>query len=644
MSGGAEVPRPPDDIELRNIIDKLAQFVARNGAEFENMTKLKQKDNPKFQFLFGGENYHYYIYKVNTEQAIMKRNQSRIAPDQNQSTSVQIQLLQNQLQESEKNLSLQYDSLMAQQQDEIDEAIFNAERDHIKKLAERNNLNLNEFNFSLQLIQNSCSKESIATNKKWFLNNCQSAENVEILLKFLINTVKCTSSSFTFKLHILYLVNDLVHHYNQKHQNEMLEMLGTYANIMFSCAYIVHSMDETQREKLYKLRSIWLTQKYFTTHILEKLINVDESYQEYKQTILQNYVSVVNDIVNRIQVQYKTFETQHQQYSQHVKQQITALEVVQKIAPSTPAKGPQFAQQQGQFQGSPLTGPPQRRSRFDAGPSVPPLMNPGGNKNPSQDPNGAHQPIFGQQAPPHFGAGPPPGSRPPFSQHQWPPQQGDFPPRNMPPFPLMRPEAPPPLMGGIPPMFPPGPPQRPMPPAAWGQMGGTGSPPGLHQFHQQQGAPPQLRQLPPPILDDAHLIPKVPYYDLPAALMVPLVELTDSEYKPLDPTKIRLPPPMPPNERLIAAVDAFYSPPNHENPRDGDGWERLGLYEFFKAKQDAIKSRDGGGKRNGKSRRRSGSYSSTDSRRSGGENESARQRSPHKEKPGSASPVFEKPD
>ena len=57
------------DTELRNIIDKLAQFVARNGPEFEQMTKNKQKGNPKFQFLYGGEYFNYYQYKVTTEQA-----------------------------------------------------------------------------------------------------------------------------------------------------------------------------------------------------------------------------------------------------------------------------------------------------------------------------------------------------------------------------------------------------------------------------------------------------------------------------------------------------------------------------------------------------------------------------------------------
>ena len=48
-------------------------FFSGNGPEFEAMTKAKQKGNPKFSFLFSGDYYHYYTYKVNTEQAIQRQ-------------------------------------------------------------------------------------------------------------------------------------------------------------------------------------------------------------------------------------------------------------------------------------------------------------------------------------------------------------------------------------------------------------------------------------------------------------------------------------------------------------------------------------------------------------------------------------------
>ena len=49
-------------------MDKLANFVARNGHEFEQMTMDKQRNNPKFAFLFGGEYHAYYKWKVAMEQ------------------------------------------------------------------------------------------------------------------------------------------------------------------------------------------------------------------------------------------------------------------------------------------------------------------------------------------------------------------------------------------------------------------------------------------------------------------------------------------------------------------------------------------------------------------------------------------------
>ena len=55
------------DQDQKNIIDKLANFVARNGSKFEEMTKEKQKGNPKFAFLFSGEFYNYYRWKVSFE-------------------------------------------------------------------------------------------------------------------------------------------------------------------------------------------------------------------------------------------------------------------------------------------------------------------------------------------------------------------------------------------------------------------------------------------------------------------------------------------------------------------------------------------------------------------------------------------------
>lgn len=69
--------------------------------------------------------------------------------------------------------------------------------------------------------------------------------------------------------------------------------------------------------------------------------------------------------------------------------------------------------------------------------------------------------------------------------------------------------------------------------------------------------------------DPEDLTPTVPYFELPAGLVVSLIKLEDYGYKPLDSSLIKLPPPTPPSERLLGAVEAFYSLPSHDRPRDG---------------------------------------------------------------------------
>uniref|UniRef100_A0A0C9S5N9 TSA: Wollemia nobilis Ref_Wollemi_Transcript_18744_2473 transcribed RNA sequence n=1 Tax=Wollemia nobilis TaxID=56998 RepID=A0A0C9S5N9_9CONI len=59
----APVP-PPLDADLQKRIDKLAEYAAKNGPDFEKMIREKQQDNPAYNFLFGAEGHAYYRYKL----------------------------------------------------------------------------------------------------------------------------------------------------------------------------------------------------------------------------------------------------------------------------------------------------------------------------------------------------------------------------------------------------------------------------------------------------------------------------------------------------------------------------------------------------------------------------------------------------
>lgn len=117
-------------------------------------------------------------------------------------------------------------------------------------------------------------------------------------------------------------------------------------------------------------------------------------------------------------------------------------------------------------------------------------------------------------------------------------------------------------------------------------------PPPPHNMPDMTRPPPGFDGVAEVECNPEDLIPKLPYFELPAGVMVPLIRLEDYNYKPLDSSEIKLPPMAPPGDRLMQAVEAFYALPSHERPRDGEGWEKLGLYEYFKVKNSARKQKD----------------------------------------------------
>lgn len=130
-----------------------------------------------------------------------------------------------------------------------------------------------------------------------------------------------------------------------------------------------------------------------------------------------------------------------------------------------------------------------------------------------------------------------------------------------------------------------------LPPPAFSIPDFTRPPPGFDNLNVAlQNELPDFLQ--PPIIEEIDLTPTLPYFELPAGLMVPLIRLEDHKYNSIDPADILLPAPIPPSERLLNAIEAFYSQPSHERPRDNEGWEKLGLYEYFKMKNAVKKQRE----------------------------------------------------
>ncbi|XP_017791387.1 PREDICTED: calcium homeostasis endoplasmic reticulum protein [Habropoda laboriosa] len=595
----------PADTELRNIIDKLAQFVARNGPEFEQMTKNKQKDNPKFGFLFGGEHFNYYQYKVTTEQAILKQKginpmqnaDPRLNVSQQQQTAATVAQPLNNVNLA-PGLSTQNNGLnpvvgigpVGNQggpvipgvpgqiggpgnagppigpvpgamggvnppiagvtqpvniggppgwlQNEL--ANLQSQQTTLQEQVRQSEQNLAAQHAALMAQQQGRVEDAVRQAQETALQNSAQSTNTDLVafdavLQPIIDS--CTKDSISAgKAWILQ--NSVTPQSNQVVADHLLKKVIQATNFSHKLhiIYLVNDvLHHCARKKSMDLR------KAMESVVVPMFCNTSLAASEEQLNKLNKLLSLWESknnyfdegIIDKLKQPSASWsEYQANLVAQHAS----------AITPITTSTKQTFDNYQAQHQAfvthalRQIQNIEQQKIAIDqqlkAPPPPPPQLN---QQNMSLPPSHSGPPtpigtdVNFSQPPPGWGV--PPGNEPPpFSNVPLP----DF-------------SKPPP---------------------------GFGPPPVIHE----------------PSVED--LMPSMPYYELPAGLMVPLIKLEDAEYKPLDPEAIRLPPPAPPSERLVAAVEAFYAPPNHDSPRDSDGWEKLGLYEYYKAKNAARKRKE----------------------------------------------------
>lgn len=79
---------PPEDNNLKIMIEGVAALVARCGKLFEDISREKNKSNPLFNFLNGGIGHDYYARKL-WEQRQKRKDQINWRPDENLYSTMQ---------------------------------------------------------------------------------------------------------------------------------------------------------------------------------------------------------------------------------------------------------------------------------------------------------------------------------------------------------------------------------------------------------------------------------------------------------------------------------------------------------------------------------------------------------------------------
>ena len=360
--------------------------------------------------------------------------------------------IQEQIVQSETNLTAQWTVLQQNQKTQAEEAIIKARTTRLEETARSCKVSLSHFNTLLTPIMETCTKDSISSGKSWMFQQGTDMETNLLLAEYLSFRATNQSTPFNKKLHLIYLVNDVLHHCVRKNNDVMKEALETVAAPMYCFAAKVATGDEM--EKLSKLITLWTSKnKFFSEETLDQMKNPGTSLSKFRADLAEQYRASVEEVERAISSTYAGYKGQHEQFVNHAASNIDTQQAqLDSLEQQIKELRPASSQNSGG-----------RKSRWDRTAPVASSSKPG--------------------------------------------------------LPLVDLSRPPPGFSGLGPA----------------------------------SAEPER--------------PSAPYYDLPAGLMVPLIKLEDSGYKSLDPEQISLPPPQPPNERLMAAVELFYSGPSHERPR-----------------------------------------------------------------------------
>ena len=268
----------------------------------------------------------------------------------------QIKTLQEQILQSETNLTAQWTVLQQNQRTQVEEAIVKAMEEKLEKDAKKLKVALSHFDGLLQPIMETCTKDSISSGKSWMFQQATDKESEFLLAEYLCLKVTNQNTKFNQKLHIIYLVNDVLHHCVRKGNSGMQTALESVVVPMYCSTAKVAGSDEM--EKLSKLISLWTSKnKFFAEETLEAMKNPGNSFNKYKADLAEKYRSKVEEVEKQISTTYGGYKQQHEQFVDHA-----ASNIDKQLQP----KLDQLQQQIQEIRGS--SGKPAssgRKSRWD---------------------------------------------------------------------------------------------------------------------------------------------------------------------------------------------------------------------------------------------------------------------------------------
>ncbi|GMH34261.1 hypothetical protein BSKO_02095 [Bryopsis sp. KO-2023] len=282
---------PPQDPALVQRIAKLAEFVKRVGPHFVTLLKNKQKDNPEYSFLFGGEGADYYwwvlyctVYGHSPDQPLggshfgyqdtqgqpshpgQFQQQQQQPPQPQPQSQQQIQHPPPHIQSIPTQSQTQpvYEASAAPGQSHQDNASTQGGPDLKGHLAEGLNLPMEVGVGFAQVLEGlNGSKDSIKASQNWFMACSQFADGLAMMMARRVQQL----GDFNSQLHIVYLANDILFKSLSHRQPGQLDIVANafkpVLGSMLATPYMYGGQSTEVKQRLMKILSFWADRGVF---------------------------------------------------------------------------------------------------------------------------------------------------------------------------------------------------------------------------------------------------------------------------------------------------------------------------------------------------------------------------------------------
>lgn len=199
---------------------------------------------------------------------------------------------------------------MAQQHQQLtSEAVQSAKWEHVLRLAAETSsgVSVDEMETVMMPIVESCTKDSISSGKIWIFSQAVSHANNQLMAHYLAYRVTKPDAEFRVKLHLIYLMNDVLHHCLRKGAEELKQSFESVAVEMFCSAMKDAANDEDKAKKLNRLIGLWEEKGIFSPYTVEKMKNPEESFASYQERLKEDYADRIADALRPSQQTYENY-------------------------------------------------------------------------------------------------------------------------------------------------------------------------------------------------------------------------------------------------------------------------------------------------------------------------------------------------